>query len=96
MAVGKKVKKLAAGFYGRLAAYEQGLEQPAPALEDALARNALAGPKTAPSVAAAAANYVRWQWARLAAAPDQTLRDGAIHFAGPDDAGMNFDREPTP
>jgi cytochrome b pre-mRNA-processing protein 3 len=77
--VGKRVKAMAAGFYGRIRAYEEGIAGGAAALEAALGRNLLA---TAPQgEPAAAARYLRRQVAALAAVPVAVLLDGAVPFA---------------
>ncbi|HXZ02015.1 MAG TPA: ubiquinol-cytochrome C chaperone family protein [Stellaceae bacterium] len=80
LSVGRRVKEMATGFYGRIAAYEQGLAD-APALEAALRRN-LYG-TTAPSAAqlGEAAAYVRRQAAALEAQPAAALLTGEIGFA---------------
>lgn len=80
LGVGRRVKEMAAGFYGRIAAYEKGLAD-APALIAALRRN-LYG-TTAPSEAqlAQAAAYVVCQAAALQARPTAALLAGEIGFA---------------
>ena len=80
LGVGRRIKEMATGFYGRIAAYEAGLTDPA-ALTAALGRN-LYG-TAAPGTAALerAADYVRRQAAALAAQPASALLAGDIGFA---------------
>ncbi len=79
--VGKQVKAMARGFYGRVAAYEKGLADQTE-LEAALRRN-LFGTVAAPQAeqVAAAARYVREQVAALAAVPATALLAGEVPFA---------------
>lgn len=79
LGVGPRIKAMARGFYGRIAAYDQGLAD-APGLEGALRRNLFG--TVAPSAAqlAAAAGYMRRQAAALAAAPLADLMEGAVTF----------------
>lgn len=88
LAVGKRIKKLAKAFYGRVAAYEDGLAGPAGRLEEALARNAYEDEAgvgaTLPAAAVAAlAAYLRQADAALAAQPVAALAAGVLHFAPP-------------
>lgn len=68
LSVGKKVKKLMQGFYGRLAAYEKALQGDDPMLISALKRNLYAAAEAAEAdeaQLAAVAAYVRREAARL-------------------------------
>ena len=79
--VGRHVKAMARGFYGRVAAYELGLKEGGAALEDSLRRNLFG---TAPPTSAAlaeAATYVRRQAAALAGVPTAALLSGDVPFA---------------
>jgi cytochrome b pre-mRNA-processing protein 3 len=80
LGVGRHVKEMARGFYGRALAYERGLAGGDIALGEALQRNLFA---TAPEekAAAVAAHYVRRQAAALAMSPTSALLAGAIPFA---------------
>ena len=81
LSVGKKVKKLMEGFYGRLGAYETALEQPGDeALESALTRNIYGN--TAPETAQMSdmVAYVRREAARLPDQPIAALWDGEPGF----------------
>src|SRR3546814_14081559 len=65
LAVGKKVKRMTQGFYGRIGAYEAGLAGAEEVLADALTRNLHAGTAPSPGALAPMVYFVR----RTAAAP---------------------------
>ena len=85
LGVGRHVKDMARGFYGRALAYERGLAGDDAVLSEALQRNLFA---TAPATAAVAgaARYVRRQAAALAQMPTSALLAGEISFAPMEDA----------
>lgn len=83
LAVGKRIKKLAKAFYGRVAAYEDGLAGPAGRLEEALARNAYEDVVASPAAVAALAAYLRQADATLSAQPVTALAAGEVRFAPP-------------
>jgi cytochrome b pre-mRNA-processing protein 3 len=77
LAVGKRVRDMAQALYGRIAAYEAGIDAGPGALEQALARNVYGTAPAAPAPALAAlAAYMRAALERLGAAPSATLADG--------------------
>ena len=79
LGVAKRVKALAKGFYGRIAAYDEGLEGADGALGTALERNVYAG--TAPDGAAASlAAYVTQSVAHLAAVSLDDIAQGRLAF----------------
>ncbi len=80
LGVGRHVKAMAQAFYGRIAAYEEGLAK-AEALPAALRRNlyGTAAPSEAQLVAVAA--YMHRQEAALAAQPVAALLAGEVQFA---------------
>lgn len=78
--VGKRVKAMARGFYGRVAAYDKGLADETE-LEAALRRNLFGTVQPAPESVAAAARYLRAQVAALAAVPAETFLAGQAPFA---------------
>ncbi len=80
VAVGKHVKAMARGFYGRVAAYEKGLDDEIE-LAAALRRNLFGTVDPAPEHVAAAARYLHKQRAALAAASIETLTTGEVPFA---------------
>lgn len=81
LGVGKRVKAMAQGFYGRIRAYEQGLAGGETALADALRRN-LWGTVPAPADVhvAALSRYLKRQQAALAAQPIAALAAGRVAF----------------
>jgi cytochrome b pre-mRNA-processing protein 3 len=79
LSVGKKVRKMAEAFYGRVAAYDKALSEEASAFEEALARNVY--PDGAPPAGLAAlAAYARRVRRSLAATDAETLRRGGGGF----------------
>lgn len=78
--VGKRVKSMARGFYGRTAAYDKGLADDAE-LEAALRRNLFGTAQPAPDQVASAARYLRTQVAALAAVPTEIFLAGGAPFA---------------
>jgi cytochrome b pre-mRNA-processing protein 3 len=80
LGVGRRVKEMATGFYGRIVAYDQGITDPA-VLGAALRRNLYGTTEPSAAQLARAAEYVRRQAAALAAEPVATLLAGKIEFA---------------
>ncbi|MEO1251502.1 MAG: ubiquinol-cytochrome C chaperone family protein [Pseudomonadota bacterium] len=78
LVVGKKIRKLAENFYGRVAAYNDALGGEDGALEGALARNVYES--TDPAVAGRLADYVRRTVAALAAQPGGRIAGGVAKF----------------
>jgi cytochrome b pre-mRNA-processing protein 3 len=83
LSVGKQVKRMAAGFAGRIAAYQAGIEG-AGDLAEALRRN-IYGTVAEPAAAdlAALADYIRGQAVALAAQPVAQIVAGTVTFAPP-------------
>lgn len=79
--VGRHVKAMARGFYGRIVAYEREFAEGEAALADALRRNLFGTALTAPESLGIAAFYLRRQAAALAAVPIAGLLEGEIPFA---------------
>lgn len=81
MGVGKKVKKLAGGFYGRIRAYDTGLdaEDEGP-LADALRRFLFRDTAVTDQIVASAAGFVRADVALLASQPLDALAAGRVTF----------------
>ena len=81
LSVGKQIKLMATGFYGRIAAYDAGLDGTAD-LEAAVRRN-LYGTVADIDAAAveAAAAYLRRQWAFLETQSSDEIRHGRVRFA---------------
>ena len=83
LSIGKKVRKLAENFYGRVAAYEDALKDEAPEddLARALGRN-IFGDEAAPA-AARFAGYVRGVAAAMEAQPAARIAGGVVRFPDP-------------
>lgn len=86
LAVGKRIRKLAEQFYGRVDAYEAGLKGAGDELRQALERNVYEAETAAGADMLAA--YVRRQAASIMAAPLTELFDGRIAFL-PFDAAIS-------
>ncbi|KIL98794.1 Ubiquinol-cytochrome C chaperone [Paramagnetospirillum magnetotacticum MS-1] len=85
MSVGKRVKQMARAFYGRVAAYDEGLAAEGDALAEALRRN-LYGTVEGDldlGVIATVAEYFVAQSAYLAGQSAQALLDGRLEFQRP-------------
>lgn len=80
--VGKRVRQMARGFYGRAEAYDQGLG-PGGDLAAALGRNLFGSVAPDPDRVAAMAAYVRDAAGRLAATPVAAFDAGAPDFPPP-------------
>ncbi|MBO6520633.1 MAG: hypothetical protein JJ900_08185 [Rhodospirillales bacterium] len=88
ISVGKKVKKLAESFYGRIRAYEDALAAPGEqALQDALSRYPYRGTEPATGSVECLARHIRREDAALAALAAETLLAGEIRFAAIDADG---------
>ena len=86
LSVGRKVKALAQAFYGRIAAYDMGVEAGSDGiLEAALQRNVYAGrtDDRARECAAALALYTRANVTALQALPVESITRGEVAFAPP-------------
>lgn len=82
LSVGKRMKKLAQAFYGRLEAYEGALAMPTDReLQAVLARNVFVHGEAAPDAAARLAIYIRASVEALGSVDLDDLRRGALHFA---------------
>jgi len=79
--VGRHVKAMARGFYGRVRAYAEGLAGGDAVLIQALRRNLYGTVDPAPEPVGAMAHYLRRQEAALAAASEAKLLRGDVPFA---------------
>jgi cytochrome b pre-mRNA-processing protein 3 len=79
--VGRYVKDMAQGFYGRIAAYERGLKDGDTMLKDALRRNLYGTAAPNEEQLDWAAAYLRRQEAMLHATPTARLLAGEMPFA---------------
>jgi cytochrome b pre-mRNA-processing protein 3 len=78
LAVGKKVRKMAEAFYGRVAAYSKALEEGGSALHAAVARNVYAD--AASKNAGSLAEWVRLARAMLAGQEPENILKGKVRF----------------
>jgi len=84
LSVGKKVKQMAQGFYGRVAAYEKGLAaDDVAALDDALRRNLFGGADPTPEQVGAIRDYLRREAGAIRSWPIDRLLRGEISFGPP-------------
>jgi cytochrome b pre-mRNA-processing protein 3 len=78
LTVGKKVRKMAEAFYGRVSAYRAGLKVEDESLRDAIVRNIFAG--VDPTHAADLARWTRQAHAALARQKHADLVEGKVSF----------------
>lgn len=83
MGVGPRIKRMIQGLYGRIAAYEAGLQGPVDELEGALRRNLYGTVTPVPASVAAVADYMRHESAALAQANLTALTTGELVFGPP-------------
>jgi cytochrome b pre-mRNA-processing protein 3 len=83
LSVGREVKRMAQAFYGRIAAYEEGLAADDAVLRPALARNLFGTAPPEPAQLAAMADYLRGQAAELGRQDAAALLAGDIAFGYP-------------
>jgi cytochrome b pre-mRNA-processing protein 3 len=85
LGVGPKVKKMAQNFYGRITAYDTGLDGERADLDDALARNLYGTLAESPpaEVMGAMADYLAREDAGLARADTDALARGQLAFGPP-------------
>lgn len=82
LSVGKKVRKMAEVFYGRVAAYDRALEGGAAALDAALARNIFPDGHDEAALQRLSA-HVTGQRAHLASQEAGAIAGGSVHFKEP-------------
>ncbi|HUZ71577.1 MAG TPA: ubiquinol-cytochrome C chaperone family protein [Stellaceae bacterium] len=83
--VGRHVKAMARGFYGRVVAYERGLAEGDAMLADALRRNLFGTAAPEAPQLARACRYLRRQAEALAPVPVAALMAGEVRFAPVED-----------
>jgi cytochrome b pre-mRNA-processing protein 3 len=87
LSVGKHVKRMARGFYGRIRAYQDGIESADSALAAALERNLFGTvPGSSPQIAGMA-EYVHAAVGELARQPAADLLSGRVRFPALDGGG---------
>jgi cytochrome b pre-mRNA-processing protein 3 len=89
LSVGRQVKRMAQGFYGRIRAYERALEEDGAALGAALARNVFGTLGESAEASEHLACWMRRVMAGLAAQPAGDLCDGIVEFPPPVVAAMS-------
>lgn len=89
LSVGRKVKQMVAGVYGRIAAYEQALVQGPPALAAAIGRNVYGTVTAVPAQVEGMRRYLNRQVDALSAAETEAVIAGNFAFPGLDDAAGN-------
>ena len=83
LSVGREVKRMAEGFYGRFAAYEEGFAADDAVLRPALSRNLFGTTTPDPAQLTAMAEYVRDEAAALRRQDAGALLAGDIAFGDP-------------
>lgn len=84
LSVGRHIKRMAQGFYGRIRAYQEGLnDDDDAALRGAVARNILGTVGESAGAAPALVDYIRSAASRLARQSAAELLDGKIDFPPP-------------
>lgn len=81
LSVGKRIKKMASAFYGRVAAYDAPLlAGDCAGLSDAIARNLFRGETVGEDVKDDLANYMLATWSHLMSQPYERFRLGLVDF----------------
>lgn len=83
LSVGRHVKALAEGFYGRIAAYDEALAGAEGVLTEALSRNLYRNTTATPESLAALADYLKRESGALDRAPLADLLNGGVAFGPP-------------
>ena len=83
LSVGRHVKRMAQGFYGRIHAYQAGLERDDSTLEDALARNLFGTVRASAGAVHGMVEYVHAAARQLARQSTEDLLDGELSFPRP-------------
>ena len=87
LGVGRRVKQMATGFYGRVAAYDAGLSDGAEVLAAALRRNLFGTVSPSPESLVAMVDYVTRAAATLTRQPLGRIAGGTVAFAAAKDGG---------
>jgi cytochrome b pre-mRNA-processing protein 3 len=83
LSVSREIRHMAQGFYGRIAAYEEGLAAGDAMLQPALARNLFGTAPATDAQLAAIADYIRREAAGLDRQPAAALLAGDVAFGPP-------------
>jgi cytochrome b pre-mRNA-processing protein 3 len=87
MGVGRRVKTMVTAFYGRVAAYEKGLDEDGASLAESLQRNLYRGAEIPEESIAAMVGYVKREATSLSAMSFDALAAGKVSFGPPPEAG---------
>jgi cytochrome b pre-mRNA-processing protein 3 len=90
LSVGRQVKAMAQAFYGRIAAYEEGLAGDDALLAAALQRNLFRGQNGDPAAFAALTSYMRREAKALDAGQAEDIMAGRVAFGPPPVSGDEF------
>lgn len=91
--VGKRIKAMVQAFYGRISAYESGLNEGEEALKAALARNLFGTVEATPAQLDATAGYIRAVVSRLYAQAIDGLLRGDLEFGVVPEVPASSDKE---
>ncbi len=92
--VSYQVKDMAKAFYGRIAAYEKGLDEPRSKwLEAALCRNLYRGTSPKPVLISTMVEYIKRQDKALAMQAIDSLLAGCVDFSSPPVIGDMYERQ---
>jgi len=83
LSVGREVKQMAQAFFGRIRAYERGLDGGESELHDALARNLFGTVSAVPEHLAAMSAYLRAEATALSRQDTAALLAGRVAFSAP-------------
>lgn len=92
LGLGRRVKRMAGALYGRIAAYEAGIDGGEAVLRQAIRRNLFATVEPEEDQVVAMARYVLAGHGLLAEIPAAALAKGAVDFPGPEPAGPDGKR----
>ena len=89
LSVGKKVKFMAKGFYGRVVAYRDAITAGGPAVDTALLKNLYAGVDPGAPRLAAMTAYLHTQVEAMARTPVEAIVRGDVVFGAPSESGRD-------
>jgi cytochrome b pre-mRNA-processing protein 3 len=81
--IGRRIKEMAKAFYGRIAAYDEGLNRDDDSLDIALQRNVYRQSSVKNEQVSALGSYIRREAVNLSEQPTEALLSGRLSFADP-------------
>ncbi|MDP6896128.1 MAG: ubiquinol-cytochrome C chaperone family protein [Rhodospirillales bacterium] len=81
--IGRRIKEMAKAFYGRIAAYDEGLNRDDDSLDIALQRNVYRQSSVKNEQVSALGSYIRREAVNLSDQPTEVLLGGKLSFADP-------------